>query len=215
MASWADDRFWPKMLFRASVVVMAAVEAVSLAEMALGQVWVGEWLWVSPSAFAAVFLGTAYLVRRRGLAYMDSFLVALTTMVSMIWMYEIWYHFGFYVDWEFGKQSQNLVVANYNQPVIIDFILAAVGLVGLKYMHAGPYFGASFAAFVVAFVAWVLIGYPQLTSPGSLFPFGSFLIRVPDPGAWAYPLNALTKYLLAASYVSLFVGRRDELRFGP
>jgi hypothetical protein len=213
MASSAEGGFWAKMLFQSSMVVMVAVEVVSLGAMALGQEWVGEWLWVSPSAFAAVFLATGLLMRRRGLAYMEAFLVALTAMVSMIWMYEIWYHFGFYADWEFGKQSQGLVIANYNQPVVIDVLLASVGLVGLKYMRAGAYFWASFAAFVVAFLFWVAIGYPQVTSPGSLFPFGSLLIKVPDPAAWAWPLNALTKYLLAACYVALFLGKSEAWRY--
>jgi hypothetical protein len=205
-------RSWSKILFQASVGVMVIIDLVSVVEVASGNLWIGQWLWISPSAFSTAFIGTAILVKRRGLGDMDSFLAALTSMVSMIWMYEIFYHFGFYADWEFGKQSQNLVVANYNQPVLTDFLLAAVGLVGLKYMHAGRWFVLTFGAFLVTFFAWVLMGYPQVTTPGSLYPFGAILIHVSDPQSWAYPLNILTKYLLALTYVSLFVGKPDDLR---
>ncbi len=197
---------WPKILFQGSVGVLVVVDVVSVAAMILGNVWVGEWLWVSPSAFSTTFIGTAVMVRRRGLGYMDAFLVSLTTMVSMIWMYEIFYHFGFYVDWEFGTQAQAAALTSYNQPVVIDFLLASVGLVGLKYMRVGLPFFVSFACLMAVFVTWVVIGYPQVTTPGSLYPFGGIFVRVPNPDAWAYPLNILTKYLLAFSYISLYVG---------
>ncbi len=197
---------WSKMLFQVSLVVMVIIDLVSLFEVISGKVWLGLWLWVSPSAFSTAFIGTAILVRRRGLDYMEAFLVALTAMVSMIWMYEIFYHFGFYVDWEFAQQPP-AVLANYNQPVITDFLLASVGLVGLKYMRAGRWFALSFGTFLVAFVVWVIIGYPQIAFPGTLYPFGAIFIHVPNPDAWAYPLNILTKYLLSFSYVSLFVGK--------
>jgi hypothetical protein len=185
---------------------MVTIDLVSLLEVSLGRVWVGQWLWVSPSAFSTVFILTAILVRRRGLGYMDSFLLGLTTMVSMIWMYEIFYHFGFYADWEFGNQAESAVIANYNQPVIVDVLLASVGLVGLKHMHAGLPFVASFGAFLTALVVWVIIGYPQVATPGAVYPFGAILIHVPDLGFWAYALNIMTKYLLAFTYVSLYIG---------
>ena len=203
---------WSKGLFQASVVLMVIVDGVALIEMALGNVWVGQWLWVSPSAFSTVFILTAIAVRRRGAGYMDAFLLALTTMVSMIWMYEIFYHFGFYADWEFGSQAESSVIANYNQPVIIDVLLASVGLVGLKYMHLGLPFIASFGAFLAALVLWVAIGYPQVATPGAVYPFGAILIHVSDLGFWAYAFNILTKYLLAFTYVSLFVRGRNASR---
>jgi hypothetical protein len=198
---------WSKILFRASMGGMVIIDMLSLFEMLLGNVWIGLWLWVSPSAFSTAFIGTGILARRRGLSYMDAFLVSLTTMVSMIWMYEIFYHFGFYADWAFQSQVKTLVVANYNQPVITDFLLAAVGLVGLRYMHAGRAFLVSFGAFLGALVAWVVIGYPQVATPGTLYPFGNVLVHVSDPDSWAYPLNILTKYLLAFTYISLYIGK--------
>lgn len=208
--AFSDDwsaRSWSKILFQVSVGAMVIVDLVSIFEMSLGKIWIGQWLWVSPSAFSTVFIGTAILVRRRGLSHMDSFLVSLTAMVSMIWMYEIFYHFGFYADWEFAKQTESLAVADYNQPVVIDVLLASVGLVGLKYMRAALPFALAFGAFAVAFVVWVMMGYPQVTSPGALYPFGTIIIHVSDPQSWAYPMNILTKYLLAIAYVSLFVGK--------
>jgi hypothetical protein len=194
------------------MVGMVAIDILSLLEMLSGNVWAGIWLWVSPSAFSTAFIGTGILVRRRGLSYMDAFLVSLTTMVSMIWMYEIFYHFGFYADWEFANQARNLVVANYNQPVVTDVLLASVGLVGWKYMHAGRVFVLSFVAFLTALAVWVAIGYPQVATPGILYPFGSVLVRVSNPDSWAYPLNILTKYLLAFTYVSLYIGKPDASR---
>jgi hypothetical protein len=201
--SFATHPFW-RFFFAFSIAVMAVIGLISIVEIALGNVWIGQWLWVSPSAFSSAFLGTALLVRRKGLGDFDAFLISLTTMISMIWMYEIFYHFGFYVDWEFGKQAA--VLANYNEPVVTDVLLTSVGLVGLRYMRAGVWFALSFGALMVTFVTWVVIGYPQIAFPGTLYPFGPIVIHVPDPQAYALPLNAATKYLLAATYVSLFVG---------
>jgi hypothetical protein len=203
-------RAWSKALLQASIVVMVIVEVACLFEILTGKVIIGGWLWVSPSSYAAVFISTAVLVRRRGLSHMDAFLVSLTAMISMIWMYEIFYHFGFYADWKFGEQAQNMVFADYNQHVLVDVLLASVGLVGLKYMHAGPWLIVSFGAFFAAFVVWVVIGYPQVAAPGSLYPFGTIFVRVSNPDFWAYPLNALTKYLLALAYISLFLGKRNS-----
>ena len=205
-ADYSGSR-WPKILFQVSVGFMVTLDAVSLVEVLLGRVWFGQWLWVSPSAFSTTFIGTAIVVRRRGMDYIEAFLVSLTTMVSMIWMYEIIYHFGFYVDWEFGTQAQAAALENYNQPVIIDVLLASVGLVGLKYVRAGRQFAISFAALLVVFVTWVAIGYPQVVTPGTLYPFGGIFVNVPNPDAWAYPLNVLTKYFLAFSYISLYFGK--------
>jgi hypothetical protein len=210
-ADW-PARSWSSILFRASVAVMVIIDIVSLFEMSSGKIWIGIWLWVSPSAFSTVFIGTAIVVRRRGLSHMDAFLVALTSMVSMIWMYEIFYHFGFYADWEFANQGRSLVLANYNQPVITDFLLASVGLVGLKYMRAGLLFILSFGAFIATLLVWVMVGYPQVATPGILYPFGNVLVHVSNPDSWAYPLNIMTKYLLAVTYVSLFIGKRDASR---
>jgi hypothetical protein len=202
-SSLSTHPFW-RFFFPFSIVVMAVVDLISIGEIALGNVWIGQWLWVSPSAFSSAFIGTALLVRRKGLGDFDAFLISLTTMISMIWMYEIFYHFGFYVDWEFGKQAA--VLANYNEPVVTDVLLTSVGLVGLRYMRAGVWFVLSFGALLVTFVTWVVIGYPQIAFPGTLYPFGPILIHVSDPQAYALPLNAATKFLLAASYVSLFAG---------
>jgi hypothetical protein len=210
--SWPPSS-WSKALLQASIVVLVIVEIACLFEILTGNVIIGGWLWVSPSSYAAVFICTAVLVRKRGASHMDTFLVSLTTMISMIWMYEIFYHFGFYADWKFGEQAQNMVFADYNQHVLVDVLLASVGLVGLRHMHPGPWFIISFGAFLAAFVAWVVIGYPQVAAPGSLYPFGTIFIRVSNPDVWAYPLNALTKYLLALAYISLFIGKRSSSSF--
>lgn len=198
---------WAKVLFRVSLGVMVAVDVLSIGEVLWGNKWIGNWLWISPAAFSTTFVGTAILVRRRGLSHMESFLVALTTMVSMIWMYEIIYHFGFYADWEFGTQAQAAVLATYNQPVLTDVLLASVGLVSLKYMHVGLPFFISFAGLLLVFGTWVAIGYPQVLTPGQVYPFGAILIHVSNPDAWAYPLNTLTKFLLGLTYISLYLGK--------
>ena len=182
---------------------MFALDVASVAELALGNVWIGGWLWVSMSAFSTLFVGTALLLRRRGLRYFEVLAVSLTTMVSMIWLYELFYHLGFWIYWGYSKPPW--VFGDYNEAALIDLLLFSVGIVGVRYMRMGWVAGTLFASFFAAFVVWVMMGYPQLSSPGMLFPFGTVLIHVSDPGFWAYWLNVLTKYLLALAYLSLFV----------
>src|SRR5579872_4457013 len=76
---------------------------------------------------------------------------------------------------------------------------------GLKYMKFSIPFAVCSLLFVVAFLFWVTIGYPQINAPSQLYPFnGVILVHVANSIEWAIFENEITKYLLAASYVSVF-----------
>lgn len=209
------DRSRGGRLLLASLLVMAGLDVVSTAEVIAGATLVGHVLWVSPSAFSTLFIAVSILLRRRGVQPAEVFLVSLLTVVSYIWLYELSYFLGFWVDFAaLFKVFPNLgnvslgtqTTAAAYQVVASDLLYISPGLVGLKYMRVNVPFVLFFSVYIVAFLAWVFIGYPQTTFPGELFPFnGVILIRVSNPAWWAPVLNDATKYLLAGSYASVFM----------
>jgi hypothetical protein len=195
------SRFSRRVL-QGSLIFMAIVGAYCTAQVLFGNIWIGHWLWASPSSFSIVFLGTALLLRRRGVSDGKVFIISLTTMVSMIWMYELFYFLGFRADWSLGNETS---IASY-QVLLSHILWISPALVGLRYMRLSVPFAICSISFIVVFLIWVMIGYPQILSPGQLYPFdGVVLIQVSNPSSWALFLNEITKYLLAASYFSVFL----------
>jgi hypothetical protein len=185
-----------------SLLFLAIVFVFCTVQVLLGNIWIGHWLWASPASFSLVFIGTALLLRKRGLRDSQVFIISLTTMVSMIWMYELFYFLGFWADWNLGNETS---IASY-QVLLSHILWISPALVGLKYMKFSIPFVVCALLFFMAFLFWVIIGYPQINAPGQLFPFnGAILIHVTNPGGWAIFENEITKYLLAASYVSVFI----------
>jgi hypothetical protein len=200
------SRFVSRLLL-GSLIFIAIVDVYSTAQVLLGGVWVCHWLWVSPSAFSSVFLGVALLLKRRGgVRDGEIFIVALLTMISMIWMYELFYHLGFWASEGFPT------LAGWEYEVIAsDLLWMSTAIVGLKYMRASIPFIGFFSSFVGLYALWVATGYQQIAlysiavAPGSgivLLQMNSSLLQ------WVIGANEATKYLLAASYVSLFVPKR-------
>ena len=171
-------------------------------------VWDGEIFWFSLGAFSAEYITAAILIRRtRRIGYLEAVLVSLVSMLSMIWMYELFYHMGFWTFWNYSRWPFVFLFSNFS--ALDDALIASTLLLAHKHLNFNKWVLVSFSVFVATFVFWLAIGYPQMLSPGTLYPLGSVYIYVSNPNDWSYPLNAITKWELIIPYAALFLPKRE------
>ena len=60
-------------------------------------------------------------------------------------------------------------------------------------------------------VFWIAIGFPQFEYPNVLFDSALPRIVVDNPHVLAFPLNAITKFLLGLAYILLYLPSRKKL----
>ncbi len=172
-------------------------------------VWgLGGIFWYSWITFALVYLGIAIFLQIRHVSLAESFVISLTSMVSMIWLYEILYHFSFWVSWNYGKPpflllKENAIFLNYA-------LIAATAFAGYKYMKKSIWLLLSFLVMASAWVFWIAIGFPQFEFPGILYDFPWQRLVINNPDAWALPLNLLTKFFLGLTYILLYLPSKLE-----
>ena len=151
-------------------------------------IWGPGIFWSSWMTFSCLYLATSLLVHRKGGSGVDSIVVAVTTVSSMALIYEVAYHYGFWVSWNYWAFNP----FSGNWPLFGLFILGSLGVVAnRRYFTLNKFFIGSIISFSLLFVLWVVIGYPQVANPGEIFPFAHVLLSVPGSDSWAYPLNAL------------------------
>ncbi len=144
--------------------------------------------------FALVYLGVAAFLRIKRVPITESFVISLTSTISMIWFYEILYHFSFWDSWNYGNPPYFFLKMNIN---FIDYGLISLSAVsGYKYMKASKWFWLVLLAMAALWIFWIMIGFPQLTFPKELYNFFLPRIVIDNPHALAYPLNSITKFLL-------------------
>ncbi len=74
-----------------------------LAWLTTSNVWgFGDIFWSSWTTFALVYLGVAVFLKIRAVPNVEGFVISSTSTVSMIWLYEIIYHFSFWDSWNYG-----------------------------------------------------------------------------------------------------------------
>jgi hypothetical protein len=172
-------------------------------------VWgLGGFFWSSWMTFAFVYLGTAVFLRITSVSPIESFIISLTSAISMIWLYEIIYHFSFWDSWNYGNPpylflKENVVFLNYG-------LISLGALSGYKYMKISRWFWLIFLAMTVLWIFWITIGFPQYEFPQTLFNFAWPRIQIANPYSWSFPLNAITKLLLGAAYVFLYLPSKQN-----
>ena len=173
--------------------------------LALGDEYIYElkWIW----APTIVILSLTYVVislvlTRRGVVDLDVFIVSFTSVISLMYFYELIYHYSF------------PVYLNYFRPPFIDLsdlrtgvtlgISAILIVVGHKYLRIrGNYpFLISVLIFVGLWIFWLGIGFPQKFSEELFFPR---FLPIDNAQSFAWSLNILTKIVLAVSYLLLFI----------
>jgi hypothetical protein len=93
----------------------------------------------------------------------------------------------------------------------IDYGLISLGaLSGYKYVKASKWFWIVVLILSCLWIFWIMIGFPQLLFPKELYNFFLPRIVIDNPHALAYPINAITKFLLGAAYVLLYLPSRQK-----
>ena len=60
-------------------------------------------------------------------------------------------------------------------------------------------------------IFWITIGFPQFEFPNVLFDSALPRLVIDNPHVFAFPLNAITKFLLGLAYILLYLPSREKL----
>jgi hypothetical protein len=173
-------------------------------------VWgLGGYFWSSWMTFAFVYLAVAVFLRINGLSAAEGFIISLTSTISMVWLYEILYHFSFWNSWNYGKPPY--LFLNGNTIFLNYALISLTALSGYKYMKTNRWFSLSLVAMTILWIFWITIGFPQYAFPQTLYIFAWPRIIIANPHALAFPLNSITKLLLGTAYVLLYLPSRQKL----
>jgi hypothetical protein len=172
-------------------------------------VWgIGGVFWSSWMTFAGVYIGIAIFLRITGVSAAKSFIISLTSTISSIWLYETLYHFSFWDSWNYGRPpylflKENVLFLNYG-------LVSLSALSGYRYMKISRWFWLILLVMTVLWIFWITIGFPQYEFPQTLFDFAWPRITIDNPHAWSFPLNSITKLLLGAAYVFLYLPSKQN-----
>ena len=151
--------------------------------------------------FSLVFLGVAVLLARRRVSDVETFSVALATTFSVIWLYELIYHYSFISYFNYFHYP--FFDFNDANTLLLESAASLLVLVGYKYIRVrgNYYLGVLILAFAAIYASWLLIGFPQFDGTFNLPRF----IHVDNPAFVGYLLNRVSKLLLCLSWVSLYL----------
>ena len=173
-------------------------------------VWgLGGVFWSSWITFGTVYLGVAIFLRINGVSVAERFIISLTSTISMIWLYEILYHFSYWNSWNYGIPPYFLLKSN---TIFLFYgLIALTALSGYKYMKVNRWFWIVFLAMASVWIFWITMGFPQFESPNVLFESPLPRLIIDNPHVFAFPLYAVTKFLLGLAYVLLYLPSREKL----
>ncbi len=158
---------------------------------------------------AFVYIGVAIFLRINEVPDAEGFIISLTSAISMIWLYEILFHFSFWDSWNYGNPpyfllKENTIFLNYG-------LISLSALTGYRFMKANRWFWLVLITMTVLWVFWITIGFPLFYSPQTLYDFAWPRLIINNPHALAFSLNSITKLLLGAAYVLLQLPSRQKL----
>ncbi len=200
-----------KILHYVAIVVMVLLFAYSSFAWAYtSDPWgFGGIFWSSWMTFAFVYLGVAVFLRISGVPNAEAFVISLTSTVSMIWLYEILFHFSFWNSWNYGNPpyfllKENTIFVNYG-------LISLTALAGYRYMKANRWFWLALITMIILWIFWITIGFPLYEFPQTLYDFAWPRLVIANPHALALPLNAITKTLLGTAYILLYMPSGQNL----
>jgi len=173
-------------------------------------VWgLGGVFWSSWITFGTVYLGVEIFLRISSVSVAERFIISLTSMVSMIWLYEILYHFSYWNSWNYGNFPYFLLKSN---TIFLFYgLISLTALSGYRYMKVNRWFWIVLLTMAILWVFWITIGFPQFESPNVLFESPLPRLIIDNPHVFAFPLNAITKFLLGLAYILLYLPSRNKL----
>src|SRR5208283_4973636 len=132
-----------------------------------------------------------------GVSAAESFIISLTSAVSMVWLFQVLYHFSFWNSWNYGKPPYFLLNGN---TIFLEYgIISLTALSGYRYMKVNRRFGLALIIMMISWIFWITIGFPQYTFPQTLYAFAWPRIIIDNPHALAFPLYSITMVLLATA----------------
>lgn len=187
-------------------LLLIAVSAYYVARLQQGENYAAYLGYVSSSSiifFSMVFVGTGTtLIRRYGLGDLDTFVISLATTVSLIWTYELIFHYSFPVHLNYYRFPYFLVDL---RNLIMMGSLSILILVGRRYIRLkrNHLFFTLIILFTLTYGLWLMIGFPN--SDGNLYQ--PIRLAVGDPFALGAMLSRLSKFLLSISWILLYASR--------
>ena len=151
----------------------------------------------------------AIFLRISGVSVAERFIISLTSMVSMIWLFEILYHFSYWNSWNYGIFPYFLLESN--TIFLIYGLISLTALSGYRYIKVNIWFWIVLLAMAILWVFWITIGFPQFEFPNVLFDSALPRLVIDNPNGFAFPLNAITKFLLGLAYVLFYLPSRKKL----
>ena len=173
-------------------------------------VWgLGGFFWSSWMTFAFVYLGIAIFLRINRVSSAKSFIISLTSTISMFLLYEILYHFSFWNSSNYGRPPYLFLSGN---TLFLGYaIISLTALSGYKYMKTNRWFWLVLIAMTILWIFWITIGFPQYAFPQTLYIFAWPRLVIDNPHALAFPLTSITELLLGTAYVLLYLPSRQKL----
>ena len=111
-------------------------------------------------------------------------------------------------SWNYGRPPFFLLKEN---AIFLGYgLISLSALVGYKYMKKSKWLWFVLLALTGLWIFWITIGFPQYEFPQTLFDFAWPRIYIDNPHALAFPLNSITKLLLGAAYVLLYLPSRQN-----
>ncbi len=177
----------------------------------------GDLLAASPLSYALAYLLTSRLLRRRGLGTLRIF-ISLSSMVSGIWLYEIFYHYAYGIE-SLGMLLEEIGTIGLLTPAVggpfplpWSILMVLMVCVGYQYMHVKKWFFTALSVSLITFFFWVAVGYPQFHHPEWWSSSNDLLAIIPPDMdtvvAYSFFFNSLTKFPTAMLPSTLFAGAR-------
>jgi len=160
------------------------------------------------------FLLVSRSLRARGISF-ERIFISLTAVVSGIWLYEIFYHYGYVSN--FSAVFENLLTWNIDTgvgtyfPLSWAMIIVVLPMSRFRLMTVNRWFLTCVALSLLLYGIWVSIGYPQWLYPGSFFGSPIFKISSDSTALYGLVFNSITKFTVALIPASLFISKRREV----
>jgi len=153
--------------------------------------------------FSIVFIGVVIHLIRMRTSDLECFSTALATTFSVIWFYELIYHYSFPGDY---SEFVNLQFNTF----IMETGLTLLVLVGYRRIRIrrNNYFVFMVMVFSILYVLWLVIGFPQYDGTFQLPRF----LNIQNPFLAGYVLNRFSKLFLCLAWVSLYRVKRMGTR---
>jgi hypothetical protein len=213
-------------LFFVGVIVLSVVVAAANGSFVV----TGKALAASLMGFSLCYLITSRNLRGREGVGAERMFIALATMVSGVWLYEIAYHYAWGASaralWrDLTWLSVNTPRSGSPYPLAWSLLMVSLAFVGARHMRVNRWFLLTAVLSLVTFALWLATGFPNYFNPQwwpsknpsiGLIPLS---YRHPTIGSseaalvafWGGVFNSATKILVSILPATLFLGARGRV----